>query len=278
MARTTHVKKAQQRYETVVVLDDEGNPKRTPVMKSVKDYDTGEVKQVQKTTKKGKPVFMTVTVADKSKPKPPETCTACHQPIEIGTPYKHITPKSGPYGGRRMARHEGCPGWQVWDYSSSLSAQLARISYDFNGAIDSAEGPDDVQSALDDAGASIEEIAGQKREGAENIENGYGHPTGQSEELEQMADDLEQWASDVTSATIPEMVDCEECTDGQKECETCGGAGEQEVEQGEGMTQCEDCSGTGELECDNCDGTGEDVEAFREAVRDEVTIIDESPV
>src|SRR5207344_2672496 len=115
----------------------------------------------------------------------------------------------------------------------------ARISHDFNEAIDQAEGPDDVQSALDDAGSSIEEIAGQKKEGAENIESGFGHSTSQSEELEQMADDLESWASDVTSADIPEMVECEECTDGQKECDTCGGSGEHEIEAGAGLSQCD---------------------------------------
>jgi hypothetical protein len=274
MARTTHVKKAQQRYETVVVIDPiTKEPQRTPVMKLNRDGDL-----VQKLTKKGKPIFMTKTVADKNKPKPPETCTACHLPIKIGTPYKWIQPKSGPYGGRRMSRHEACPSWQVWDYSNSLSAQLARVAHDFWEAVDQAEGTDDVQSALDDAGASIEEIAGQKREGAENIESGFGHSTSQSEELESMADELETWASDVTSATIPDVPECEECTDGQKECDTCGGVGEHEIEAGAGLSQCDDCSGTGEIECDNCDGSGEDIEAFREAVRDEVTIIDESPV
>jgi hypothetical protein len=262
MARTTHVKKAQQRFETVVVLDDEGNPKKTPVMKN------GE----QKVTKRGKAVFMTVTVQDKTKPKPPETCTACQKPIEVGTPYKWIQPKSGPYGGRRMARHEGCPSWQVWDYSSSLSAQLARISYDFSSAIDSVESPDDVQSALDDAAASVEEIAEQKEEAASNIEEGFGHATSSSEELADIADQLKDWASEISGADMPDMVECEECTDGQKDCDDCEGTGQVDLE------ECTDCSGTGEIQCDNCDGTGEDVEAFRDAVRDAVTIVDESPV
>ena len=41
------MKKAQQRYETVPVLDPEtGQPKKTPVLKTVKDWETGETRQV----------------------------------------------------------------------------------------------------------------------------------------------------------------------------------------------------------------------------------------
>src|SRR3954463_7848604 len=152
MPRVTHVAKAQQRYETKPVLDEDGNPKRTPVMRN------GE----QRTTKRGTPIFMTVTVADKTKPLPPYTCDSCGQEIAIGSPMKHITPKSGPYGGRKRTRHESCPTWQVWEYSNSLSAQLARIEHDVDEAIGSAEGPDDIQTALDDAASSVEEIAQEK--------------------------------------------------------------------------------------------------------------------
>jgi hypothetical protein len=279
MARTTHVKKAQQRYETVVVLDPiTKEPQRTPVMKTVTDRETGEKTQVQKTTKKGRPVFMTQTVADKTKPKPPETCTACHKPIEIGTPYKWIQPKSGPYGGRRMSRHESCPSWQVWDYSNSLSAQLARISHDFWEAVDQAESTDDVAEALSDAGAAVDEIAEQKKEGASNIEEGFGHPTSASEELESQGDELESWAEEIRSADVPDVTECEECSDGEKDCDTCGGDGEHEIEAGAGLSKCEDCQGTGVVSCDNCDGSGEDIDAWRDELRDNLSIVDESPV
>lgn len=270
MARTTHVKKAQQRYKTMPVIDPAtGEQKKTPVMRN------GE----QRKTKKGKLVFLSITEADKTQPLPPETCTACHKPIEVGTAYKWIQPKSGPYGGRRMARHESCPGWQVWDYSNSLSAQLSRISYDFNEAIDTADGADDVQSALDSAAESIKEIAEQKREGASNIEEGFGHPTSQSEELEQMADDLEQWADDVSSADIPEMTQCEECSgEGKVDCDTCTGTGKvEDDDEPDGKATCADCE-SGQVDCETCDGDGDDIEAWRDEVRDNVTIVDESPV
>jgi len=203
MARVTHVKRAQQRYETVPVIDPETQePKRTPVMRD----------GVQRTTKRGKPIFMTVTAEDRSKPKPLYDCDFCKKPIEIGTPYKHITPKSGPYGGRKRTRHESCPTWQVWEYSSSLSARTAQISFEFENALSNVETPDDVQSALDDAAASVREIAEEKRESASNIEDGFGHPTSASEELEQVADDLDGWADEIESVDIPELPEPEPIT------------------------------------------------------------------
>jgi hypothetical protein len=277
MARTTHVKKAQQRYETVIVRDDEGNPLRTPVMVTKHNYDTGQDELVQKVTKKGRLVFMTVTAPDKSKPLPPYECDACRQPIEVGTPYKHITPKSGPYGGRKRTRHESCPSWQVWDYSNSLSAQLARVAYDFSNEIDNAESPDDIQTALDDAASSIEEIADQKQESADNIESGFGHATSASEELAEQADSLRDWAGEITSADIPDMVECAECTDGETDCDECSGSGQVTDDDGEDE-DCEECQATGTVECSNCDASGEDIAAWRDEVRDSVTIVDESPV
>lgn len=196
MARITHVKAAQQRYETVPVLDDEGKPKQTPVMR--KDG-------TQRTTKNGKLVFRTNTVEDRNQPLPLRVCGSCRQPIELGTPYKHITPKSGPYGGAQLNRHESCPTWQVWEYSSSMSARLAEIENSFQQALDSCESEDDVQQALDEAADRIEELADEKDEAGQNIEDGFQHETGQSAELKDTAEQLRSWAEEVRAATVPDF-------------------------------------------------------------------------
>lgn len=196
MARVTHVKHAQQRYATVPVLDDDGKPKRVPVMR--KDG-------TQKVTKRGQPVFMRVTREDRSKPKPLLTCDHCGRPIELGTPYKHITPKSGPYGGHQRNRHEACPTWQVWDYSSSLSAQTAQIEHDFNEGLTGVTDESEVQSLLDDAAQAVRDIAEEKRQSAQNIEDGFGHATSTSDDLNQVADDLDSWADEIEGASIPEL-------------------------------------------------------------------------
>jgi len=265
MARTTHVKKAQQRYETVPVIDEAtGQPKRTPVMRNGK----------QRETKRGALVFMTVTVQDKTKPLPNYTCDSCGKEIEVGTPYKHITPKSGPYGGRKRTRHESCPTWQVWEYSNSWSARIAQATHDFD--ISSAETVEEVQSALEDVAAAIKELAEESRETASNIEEGFGHPTSQSEEAEQRADDLDGWADEIETADIPDLPEPEEI-----DCQNCDGTGEVEtaaVLTGESteVETCEECNGMGQVTPE--EPTEEQLDEWRENVIDACSIVDESPV
>lgn len=273
MARTTFVKKAQQRYATVPVLNEDGTPKRTPVMR--KDG-------TQKTTKHGRPVFLTVTVADKTKPLPMPTCGKCGKTIEVGQPYKHISPKSGPYGGRTLYRCADCPNWNVWEYSYSLSARTAQIAHDFWGEIDNAETEDDVTGALENAAQAVRDLAEEKRESAQNIEDGFGHPTSASEDLEQVADDLENWADEIESADVPEVSDhgCSSCEgEGTEDCDQCE-EGTVVAEDGTGTGSCEQCDGTGKVECSECGGSDDyvDLDAWRDEVQNNVSIVDECPV
>jgi hypothetical protein len=190
MARVTYVKKARQRYATVPVIDPAtGEPKRTPVMRNGK----------QRTTKSGKPITMAVTQADKSKPLPPLTCDFCGKPIKVGQAYKHITPKSGPYGGVQRNRHAEHPTWQVWEYSYSLSAQIARIQHDGGESLADVDTTEDMQDALNSVAEEVRGLAEEKRQGAENIREGFGHDTYQAEELDETADTLEGWADELES-------------------------------------------------------------------------------
>lgn len=196
MAKITHVKSARQLYKTVPVLNPDGTQKTTPVLKA---------DGTQKTTKTGKPVFMKVTVADKSQPLPPRTCEECRLPIEVGTSYKHVTPKSGPYGGTTRYRHATCSDWQPWDLSGALWARVAQIVHDAE-AMEFTEDMEveDMESVMDDAVTAIQELAEEKRESAQNIEDGFGHATTASEELNEVADELENWASSMESYDFPE--------------------------------------------------------------------------
>jgi hypothetical protein len=254
VARITHVKQAQQRYETVTVLDEAGQPRRTAVMRQ---------DGTQKVTKSGRPVFMTQTVADKSKPLPLRKCDACHKEIELGTAYKHISPKSGPYGGRMLTRHEDCPTWHSWEYSSSLGARLEQVSYNFHGAIngelDSAE---DVTEALSEAAEAIREIASEKEEGADNIESGFGHETFQSSELREQADALNEWADEVEQTDVPDYPEPEE-----QDCDECGGGAN---------LPCDECDSTGRVTPD--EPTEEQLDEWRSEVEDALAIVDEAPV
>jgi hypothetical protein len=267
------VAKAQQRYHTKPVLDENGQPKRVPVLR--KDG-------TPKVTKRGKTVTMAVTERDLTRPKDLlrcdfPGCTIDGGRIQVGTPYMWIKPKSGPYGGHLKARHAGHPAWQVWDYSSSLSAQVARIAHDAYEAVDGAESEDDVTGILENAAQEVRDLAEQKRDGASNIEDGFGHPTSQSEELEQQADDLDSWADDIESAEVPSQD--EYLDEDDVDCDECQGTGTVEV-------QTEDDEDYTEAECETCGGTGQvenedpetDLDAWREAVTEALSVVDECPV
>ncbi len=262
MARVTYVKHAQQRYTTVPVIDPEtGKQKTVPVMRR-----NGQ----PKTTKTGRAIVLRLTQEDRTRPKPLEKCGKCGTTLGVGQPYKHISPRSGPYGGRRLVRCAKCPTWQVWEYSSSLSAQLAEVSYNFNNAIDEATSPEDVTSALEDAANAIREIASSKREGADNIESGFGHSTSMSDELNETADSLESWADEIESADVPDLPEPEE-----DDCEDCEGSGKIN-ENEEDEAECETCNGSGKITPD--EPTEEQIDEWRDEVRDNCSIVDDSPV
>lgn len=229
MARVTFVQKAQARFEMVTVLDEDGQPKRTPVMRN----------GTQKMSKRG-PVFMTVTVQDRTKPLPNYRCDRCGIEIEVGQPYKHVTPKSGPYGGNKKTRCDSCPVWQVWELSNSTSARCAEIVYNFERAVHDAQSPDDFKSAQDDAASEIRDIATEKTDGADNIESGFGHETQMSQELRELADLLEGWADEV------EGYEPETPEPSETECDECNGEGVEESSEGDGVEiECEECGGSG---------------------------------
>jgi hypothetical protein len=254
MARVTHVKKAQQRYAMVPVLDENGEQKKTPVMRS---------NGTQKTTKSGKLVFRSISIEDRTQPLPPHTCGACRQPIEVGQPYKHISPKSGPYGGATLRRHESCPDWHVWDYSHSMSAQLARIDHDAQDRIQNVESQDEAVELAGEIAEEIREIAQQKEEGADNIEEGFGHETEMSTELRDTAEQLNTWADDIENVDIPDYPEAKDI-----DCEECEGSGEVEdatPDAEEGATvSCSACDGAGQVEAD--EPSEEQIDEWKSAV------------
>lgn len=216
MARVTHVKRAQQRYHTKPVIDPAtGEQKVTPVLR--RDGSP-------KATKGGRPVILRVTERDLTRPKPLFKCGWCKEEIALGTPYKWIEP----HGSAVLTRHEACPTWHVWEYSNSLSARIAQIQSE--SAPETVESEDEANDWLAGKASEIRELAEEKRESASNIEDGFGHATYQSDELNQTADDLESWADDVESTDLPEYPeaeeqDCESGNHGDQDdvCEVCGG-------------------------------------------------------
>jgi hypothetical protein len=276
MARVQHVKAAQQRYATKPVIDPAtGEQKRTPVI----DSKTGE----QKRSKRG-PQWHKVTERDIDNPLPMPTCdySGCKiaadregdTTIRVGDAYKYIDVKTGTYTSRKYTRHEKCPTWNVWEYSSSLSARIAQIESEGADAIASAamqaEEDDDsgVTEAIEEIASNIEGLAEEKRDAASNIEDGFGTATQQSDELNEQAESLDTWAQEVRDLDLPSIEDhdCDHCAgSGEVECSDCSGMGN--IDDGDGGEEpCDTCNTSGEVECEHCDGTGHDIEAYREAL------------
>lgn len=202
MPRINHVKRARQRYATKPVIDPEtGVQKVTPVINT----RTGE----PKLTKRGRPVVLRITERDLERPLPMPKCdySGCKhetREIAVGTPYKWIEPSGKPV----RNRHADCPSWKVWEYSDSLSARISRIQDE--EPIPDFAWLDEAQQWASDKAQEIRELAEEKRESASNIEEGFGHATYQSDELNETADNLESWADDLENVDLPEFPGDEE--------------------------------------------------------------------
>lgn len=122
--------------------------------------------------------------------------------IKPGDAYKHISVKTGPYSSTTRYRCEAAPDWHWWDYSSSLGALVAQIQFEGEQELADAdaETTDDWQAVAENIAERIEELAEEKRESAQNIEAGFGHSMPQSEELEEAADGLDDWATEIRDA------------------------------------------------------------------------------
>ena len=126
----------------------------------------------------------------------------CGHVIAPGDGFKHISPRvPGSLGSVTRYRCLTHPDWHLWEYSSSLSARIAEIQYDGNNEILQSD-ENTIEDLPTILGEKIRELADEKRESAQNIEDGFGHSTSLSDELNGQAYELESWADSVESVDI----------------------------------------------------------------------------
>lgn len=201
--------------------------------------------------------------------KPLNTCDKCNKAIEIGSPYKHMSVKTGPRSSHKLVRCDGCPVWQVWEYSTSASARCAQIVHDARTEIEGLNeaDPDAVSDVLNTAAEAARELAEEKRESAQNIEDGFGHPTERSDDLNALADDLNAWADEIDAITVPDAPDPADA-----ECEDCGGTGETETL--DSTIVCQECDGCGHAQ----EITEDQLDSWLGEVEDVLDPLDNAPV
>ncbi len=201
MARVHYVKKAQARYERVPLLDDQGQPVLTPVMRR---------DGTQKTTRKGKPVFVRPTVNDLSRPKPNLECGKCGVEIAPGDPYKWVQPKSSVYGGSKRYRCTACPTWRPSELTSSKMAGVYAAQEQCDDQVYGCEDVDALEALRDDLADQIEQVGDEYEEAAQNIIDGFGHDTVQSDDLQQKAEELRAWADEIRGTDFDEFEEPDE--------------------------------------------------------------------
>lgn len=243
MARTTHVKSARALYHTKPVLNDDGTPKIVPVT----NPRTGE----QKVTKTGRPVTRPVTERDLTRPKPNLKCDfeGCqHEGKEIrpGQAYKFKALRF-----RQINRHEEHPEWQVWEYSSSISAQAARLQSEMHDTIDAydfsaEEDFDDLRTSLAE---EADAFASEREEALENMPEQLQEGSQASE----YAEAARSWADDFGNVSAPD-------DEVHPDCETCEGSGK--VDNPDYDPEDEDSDEEEEIACEDCDGEGKDTETI----------------
>lgn len=127
------------------------------------------------------------------------SCDKCGKAINIGDSYRW-------FKHRRGGRHVRCAACPMWRSSElTQSSQLATIygaqesAYDEMASWD-RETLDDAKSILTNCAENVREAGEEYRTSASSIEDGFGHSTYVSDELNEKGDSVDSWADEMDSA------------------------------------------------------------------------------
>jgi len=132
--------------------------------------------------------------------KRPRACHKCHEPINVGDSYKWFASRIG----RMTIRKDFCDTCTIRPSDQTTSDKLSALYLAVETAEDAIEGLteftlSDLGEILRECAEAVREVAGEYAESASNIEEGFGHPTSQSEDIQQKADDVESFADSLES-------------------------------------------------------------------------------
>lgn len=220
MAKTHHVKAFRGQRKCQYVVDDSDWSKKR-CNRTRAEHESGVFEE-------GQPVqFLTHEFT-----QAPLKCQHCGKPINIGDPYKWVAPRTHRAArGRRMNRHTSCPGWKPSELTSSVRLQILYSAQETAEkdleALGDPIDPEDAESFLEDLRAILEGSSEEARaaaehleESASNMEEGFGHSTYQSDEMNDQAQEINDWCDSAMYVTFEDF-------DEEPECNDCG-AGESE--------------------------------------------------
>jgi hypothetical protein len=130
----------------------------------------------------------------------PHVCGACGVTINKGDPYSWAKGRFGPKMTRcAQAKCRFKPSDLTSNEKLSKLYAAQEVLEEALGNWQDTEGGDatDLREALEAAAEEAREAAGMYEESAEAIEEGFGHPTSQSEELRDNGADAEGWADEL---------------------------------------------------------------------------------
>jgi len=157
----------------------------------------------------------------------PLRCEACGDPINIGDSYKWVAPRAHRAAqGHKRNRHVNCPAWKASELTSSQhlatiyaaqeSAEEALASVTIGSVEDAPDVLEQLREIAGDFADQVREASESYNESAQNIEDGFGHPTYQSEELQEKGESVEQWADEAADVNLTDFDEndnvCSECS------------------------------------------------------------------
>jgi hypothetical protein len=113
--------------------------------------------------------------------------------ISKGDRYWHWTPY------RQKRRISKTPPRASQVESNDTKANLYAIDEGLRDSLVAATTMEEVQTAVQDAINNLDDVIDEFNEKADNIEDGFGHETSQSEELRGWAEEVESWKGDLDS-------------------------------------------------------------------------------
>lgn len=143
------------------------------------------------------------------------TCTHESRAIPVGSSYKWFKLKLT-YGGIRKVYHTDCNIPQSHRTSSQHLASIYDAQEEAERAIGGLSpdcGADEIRNIAEQAADAIMEAAESYRESASNIEEGFGHSTYVSDELNEKGDSVEEWAEEIRDVDIEDFDRSEVATD-----------------------------------------------------------------